>query len=68
MQPMHISLRLRADRSKLETDLTLAHALLQLNEALGADVLQRMLQAGDQVGHELGDRAGLTRGSISSNS
>lgn len=56
---MDITLGLSTDCSKLEADPSGKHPVPQLHQTLLPNVLQRVLQAGKEVGDKLGDGAAI---------
>ena len=54
---MHVALRLRANCAKLEPHLPCSNSVAQLYQTLHTDILQRVLEASDEIGYELGDGA-----------
>jgi hypothetical protein len=56
VQSMHITLRLCADSTDLESNRSLLNTLLKLLNALDSDILERVLKTSLQVGNKLGNR------------
>ena len=55
VQTVHVSFGLGADSTKLESDGAVDDLFSELDKALAANVLQRVLQASQKVWNELGD-------------
>ena len=62
VQTVDIALRLGASTAHFKADSTLVDTLVESIEALHTDVLQRVLDTGDEVGNELVDRATVQNG------
>ena len=57
MQPMNIPLRLRTHRPQLKPHFAILDVSSQLSQAFDSDILQTVLQPGQQIRHEFGHRS-----------